>query len=257
MNTNLNSSGNFNELVFENKNKAYGAYAIRKSYHDHVTISLIVSSAFFGILALLAILYTNRKIDIPNVVDVNTPVILTSIIRDVIIPEPIKKIEKVIKNVDTAPKTISGQLSASDNKKDFLDKTNDQNLISKNPNPKGSDSTTNKDPEIKLPVIITPTKVELYAQQMPQMDNMAQFIVDNLRYPRTAIENGTKGVVFVTFVVELDGSITDIKLLRGIGDGCEQEAMRVISLMPKWKPGMNNGKAVRVQCNLPVSFKLQ
>jgi protein TonB len=71
-----------------------------------------------------------------------------------------------------------------------------------------------------------------------------------------ARESGIQGKVFVTFVVEKDGSITDVKVLRGIGGGCDEEAVRVIKGMPKWSVGKQRGKPVRVQFNMPIVFKL-
>jgi protein TonB len=68
---------------------------------------------------------------------------------------------------------------------------------------------------------------------------------------------GVQGKVYVTFVVEVDGSITDVKVLRGIGSGCDDEAVRVVKSMPKWVPGKQRGVPVRVQFNLPINFKLQ
>lgn len=83
-----------------------------------------------------------------------------------------------------------------------------------------------------------------------------KFINDSLQYPRLALENNITGKVYVTFVVEKDGSITNPRLLRDIGGGCGQEAIRVVKMMPKWKPGTNHGKPVRVQFNLPVNFSI-
>ena len=71
-----------------------------------------------------------------------------------------------------------------------------------------------------------------------------------------ARESGIQGRVFVTFVVERDGSVTDVRVLRGIGGGCDEEAIRVIKNMPKWNPGKQRGKSVRVQFNMPILFKL-
>ncbi|MEN8225218.1 MAG: energy transducer TonB, partial [Bacteroidota bacterium] len=83
------------------------------------------------------------------------------------------------------------------------------------------------------------------------------YLGNNIKYPVMAKESGIQGKVYVTFVVETDGSITDVKVLRGIGGGCDEEAIRVVSTMPKWKPGKQRGKPVRVQYNLPVRFTLQ
>lgn len=84
-----------------------------------------------------------------------------------------------------------------------------------------------------------------------------KFLQENLKYPQMAKESGIQGTVYATFVVEKDGRITDVKILRGIGGGCDEEAIRVIKMMPKWKPGQQRGKGVRVQFNLPIKFTLQ
>jgi TonB family protein len=88
------------------------------------------------------------------------------------------------------------------------------------------------------------------------IDALYKFLQDNLSYPTLALENGISGTVYVTYVVETDGTVANPKILRDIGGGCGQEALRVVKMMPKWKPGMNEGKPVRVQFNLPVRFVL-
>lgn len=84
-----------------------------------------------------------------------------------------------------------------------------------------------------------------------------EFLRENIKYPQMARESGIQGTVYVTFVVEPDGSVTDVRVLRGIGGGCDEEAVRVIKEMPKWNPGMQRGKPVRVQFNMPIKFTLQ
>ncbi len=83
-----------------------------------------------------------------------------------------------------------------------------------------------------------------------------RFLQENLRYPQMAREAGIQGTVFVTFVVERDGSVTDVRVLRGIGGGCDEEAVRVVRNMPNWQPGRQRGQAVRVQFNMPIRFVL-
>ena len=83
-----------------------------------------------------------------------------------------------------------------------------------------------------------------------------RYLAENIKYPQMARESGIQGRVFVTFVVETDGSVTDVKIMRGIGGGCDEEALRVIKNMPKWNPGKQRGKPVRVQFNMPILFKL-
>lgn len=89
------------------------------------------------------------------------------------------------------------------------------------------------------------------------LDALSQYLADNIQYPALARENGITGKVFVTFVVEKDGRVGQIKILRDIGGGCGAEAVRVVKAMPKWKPGKQSGKPVRTQFNLPVSFTLR
>ena len=84
-----------------------------------------------------------------------------------------------------------------------------------------------------------------------------EYLGKNIKYPQIARESGIQGRVFVNFVVEPDGSVSNVKVMRGIGGGCDEEAMRVIKSMPKWKPGKQRGKAVRVTYTIPVVFKLQ
>ena len=86
---------------------------------------------------------------------------------------------------------------------------------------------------------------------------LMEYVAKNIKYPQIARETGIQGRVFVSFVVEPDGSVSNVKVLRGIGGGCDEEAMRVVKSLPKWKPGKQRGKAVRVSYMLPVNFKLQ
>lgn len=83
-----------------------------------------------------------------------------------------------------------------------------------------------------------------------------QFLQQNIVYPQMARESGIQGTVYVTFVVERNGNVTDVRILRGIGGGCDEEAVRVIKAMPKWQPGKQRGKPVRVQFNMPIKFTL-
>ena len=86
------------------------------------------------------------------------------------------------------------------------------------------------------------------------MQEMMKFISENRKYPAEAKAKDVHGKVIVAFVVERDGSLSDVKIRRGIGYGCDEEAIRLIKSMPKWTPGKQNGKAVRVSMMLPVSF---
>lgn len=133
---------------------------------------------------------------------------------------------------------------------------------------------TEINPEDAQPVYVTPVKVQLedekplseetpfiVVEKMPEYPGgigaMHDFLAKNIEFPQTAIETGIKGTVYLYFIVEKDGSISNIKIIRGIGGGCDQEAGRVISKMPKWNPGSQRGKPVRVSFNIPVVFDLK
>ena len=119
---------------------------------------------------------------------------------------------------------------------------------------------------------ITPVKIEEEEEEEEQqiftvvendpefpggMEALYKYLAQNIKYPQLARDNNITGRVYVTFVVERDGSITGCKVLRDIGGGCGAEAVRVVKSMPKWTPGKQRGKAVRVQFNLPVNFNLR
>jgi TonB family protein len=98
------------------------------------------------------------------------------------------------------------------------------------------------------------TVVETMPSYPGGSDEMTKFIGSNVKYPPEAVKKGISGTVFVTYVVERDGSVTNVSVLRGIGGGCDEEATRVVSMMPKWNPGKQNGETVRVQFTLPIKF---
>ena len=84
-----------------------------------------------------------------------------------------------------------------------------------------------------------------------------EFLSKNLRYPDQARESNIQGRVIVKFVVNEDGSISDVSVVKGIGAGCDEEAKRVVASLPKWKPGKQNGNPVRVYFTLPINYKLE
>ncbi|MDR2907315.1 MAG: TonB family protein [Bacteroidales bacterium] len=119
-------------------------------------------------------------------------------------------------------------------------------------------------PNVKNGVIIvsmkSPDDVFTIVEEMPQYPGgenaRNKYLMENLSYPAKAREKGVKGMVAVTFVVEKDGTISNVKVAKGIGDGCDEEAVRVVKNMPKWTPGKQRNKTVRVQFTLPIMFAL-
>lgn len=102
------------------------------------------------------------------------------------------------------------------------------------------------------------TEVFIVVEDMPSFPggNVQKWIAKNVKYPILAMENGIQGKVFIQFVIEKDGSITDVKVLRGVDSSLDKEAARVVKSMPKWKPGKQRGKPVRVSYTLPINFQL-
>ena len=115
--------------------------------------------------------------------------------------------------------------------------------------------------EIKEEEDETETQIFTIVENQPEfpggMEALYKYLAQNIKYPQLARDNNITGKVYVTFVVEKDGSIANPKVLRDIGGGCGAEAIRVVKSMPKWTPGKQRGKAVRVQFNLPVNFNLR
>jgi protein TonB len=97
-------------------------------------------------------------------------------------------------------------------------------------------------------------------EEMPEYPGgrgaMYKYLGENIKYPEKARENKVEGTVYVNFVVQEDGSVASVSILRGVGSGLDEEALRVVRTMPNWKPGKQEGKAVNVQYNLPIKFTL-
>lgn len=108
---------------------------------------------------------------------------------------------------------------------------------------------------------IDETEIFTVVESMPEfpggMGELMKYLGSSIKYPPLAKESGIQGRVFINFVVEPNGAISNVKVLRGIGGGCDEEAVRVVESMPRWNPGKQRGKAVRVSYNLPVKFTLQ
>ena len=115
-------------------------------------------------------------------------------------------------------------------------------------------------PEVEEEEVVE-AEIFTIVEEMPEfpggMQKLADYLAKNIKYPQMARESGIQGRVFVNFVIETDGSVSKVNGMRSLGGGCDEEAMRVVKAMPKWKPGKQRGKPVRVSYILPVNFKLQ
>ena len=129
------------------------------------------------------------------------------------------------------------------------------------------DSEATKETKVEVAQIVTEEKEKVEDEIFVVVENMPEFpggelalrkfIAQAIKYPTIAQENGIQGKVFVNFVVDRDGSVSNAKIARGVDPSIDKEALRVVMTLPKWKPGMQRGKAVRVSYTVPISFQLQ
>lgn len=116
------------------------------------------------------------------------------------------------------------------------------------------DEEEEEEEEEQIPFV---TVEEMPTFQGGDINNFRTWVQKNLKYPDIAAENGIQGRVIINFVVEPSGKVSNVKVLRGVDPSIDKEAVRVVSMSPKWKPGMQRGKAVRVQYTIPIIFVLQ
>ena len=258
------------DLVFKNRNKAYGAYQLRaESAAITFRALLIVAPAFILLFAgpalyrkfhpeIVATQVTLPKDDLQIVEAVRPPM-------EVQPPkaEPVAEKRKTVK----MPSVIQVVAQpAKDEKPPLLDDLKDAvigqiaqaGLATGDPVTPVAVSGTGGDAVNDGPdnTVYDGSVIEKFPEFEGGMAAWSKFIQRNLRYPYAAQEKEVEGKVFLSFVVEIDGSITDVTLLKGIGAGCDEEAMRVIKKSPKWKPGQQQNRKVRVRYTMPLSFQL-
>ena len=264
------------DLVFEGKNQAYGAYQLRKNTGIRNLKALAVMFAAFLIIA--GIVYA--KVSIENYIAsknaaIEADVELQSLAEKKEIKEE-KKDEPEVEKIEVERVKSSVAFTVPEIKKDEEVKE-DQEMKSQDDlaetntaigafTVEGNDETAEvKHVEEKIaepePVKEEETKVFDVVEQMPSFPGgpsaLMQYLSSNIKYPVVAEENGVQGRVVCTFVVERDGSITDVRVVKSVDPSLDKEAVRVVKGMPKWIPGKQNGSAVRVKYTVPVTFRLQ
>jgi len=265
------------DLVFEGKNQAYGAYQLRKETGKRNVKALLW--VLIGIAAIFAIAYANLAIQnaMKQNVSVETDVELSKLAQKkeakVERKEPIKveMEQKVVEKVKSSVKFTAPEIKKDDEVKPE-DELKSQDDLSKTNTAigafdvKGNDEAEGEVLKAKEVVVDEKpkeeeTKVFDVVEQMPQFPGgpnaLFEYLSKNIKYPVVAEENGIQGRVIVTFVVERDGSITDVKVAKSVDPSLDKEAMRVVKSMPHWIPGKQNGSAVRVKYTVPVTFRLQ
>ncbi len=250
------------DLVFESKNQAYGAYELRKNSSQRHFRALLTAALVFILIVSAPILL---KQIFPKSVDKDVTVRTLSkielekpkenILKE--IPPPPPPLRNTIKF--TPPVIKPDELVPEEEIKLQKEVIETKAAVSNVAFDKGTDDVAA--PIATQKITEEPDQPFVIVEQMPQFPGgekeMMKFIHSNLRYPSMAAENGIQGTVIVNFVVDKEGKITRIKVVRGIGGGCDEEAIRVLAKMPAWSPGRQGGKAVLVSYTVPIKYVLQ
>ncbi len=271
-------SNEWSDLLFENRNKEYGAYVLRHQTSNRNIASILAILVF--VVAMVGLLIAKNAYDDYNskVIHAYDDAVVVSVLPDkapeVKRAEPIKqeKIEEVVENVKKSIRFTAPVIKNDDevNPDDEM-RTQDELMKSKisisafdvlNGSEEGE---VLKAKQMLATEIVKPkveeNKVFEYVEQMPSfpggMAALMQYLSKNIKYPPVAEEMNIQGRVICTFVVERDGSVSDIRIAKSVDPSLDKEAIRVVSAMPRWIPGRQNGQNVRVKYTLPVTFRLQ
>ena len=264
------------DLVFEGKNHAYGAYQLRKNTGKRNVMAILVmfaiGVAIAAFVAIKGVVENAMKQDVAIEADVELAKLAEK--KEAKVerkdePEVEKiEIERVKSSVAfTVPEIKKDEEVKEEQEIKSQDELQETNTAIGAFNVEGNDETAGEvlkakeviaEPE---PPKVEETKVFDVVEEMPQFPGgpsaLFEYLSKNIKYPVVAEENGVQGRVIVTFVVERDGSITDVKVVKSVDPSLDKEAQRVVKSMPHWIPGKQNGSAVRVKYTVPVTFKLQ
>jgi protein TonB len=270
------------DLVFEKKNKAYGAYQLRKGTSGRnikSIIILVVAAAIVGGGLAWKVVADKRAEEQRAYMEAMELSRLQEQAKKEKkeqqeikpkIEQPKKEIPEVRESQKfTAPVIKKDELVKEENQVKQMDKLDEKVAIS-NVDQEGTKDRTveavrndiavappppEKKEEVKHEVV---NKVYTVAEQMPSFKgNVNQWLAQNLTYPATAAENGIQGKVVLKFVVDENGNVSDVQVVRSVDPSLDREAVNTVKRMPKWNPGMQNGQPVKVWYTLPVTFKLQ
>ncbi|MFN8258621.1 MAG: energy transducer TonB [Bacteroidales bacterium] len=253
----------FDDVIFENRNKEYGAYALRTTYGKRGSVALFISIFLSSAISLVLLFRSvlNPQETFPDLVIDNTgtwielkqekPETEISIVQppaskfvsDKIFSKP-TFVDSVISENTGLPTNAEISNNGRNNGSDTLIRIIEKPL---------SENIDNGDDE----KIFLPTAIKEQPEFPGGYPALLKFIAKNVKYPGIAQENGIEGTVYIRFVVTRTGEIGNAKILRGIDESLEKEALRVVNSMPAWTPGKNNGTPVNVWFILPVKFMLK
>jgi len=256
------------DVIFTDRNKSYGAYDLRKQNPKNSSKALLI-----GVLAFAL------AISLPTIINIITGLIpkaedKVKIVPVVLQPPPPVNKQKPPPPPPEPPKPKIDQVKfpppvvKPDNEVKEQPPTVKELEVA-DPGQKNIKGDPNADIKIDEPVgnsdvkQVTeedPNKIFTSVEEEPSFpggpEAFGKYLSKKINYPAIAKENNVQGKVFLNFTVERDGSLTDIKVVRGIGSGCDDEAVRVLKSSPRWRPGIQNGRAVRVSYTIPISFTL-
>lgn len=254
---------NRNELVFENKNKKYGAYVIRKNYNQVMVKSLLITLTLLALILIPSFLISGKESRKEKVIS-NEQIVIDQINQDLkeeLPPPPppppteapkvqsLKFVETEIVD-ETVEETIRTQEELENSNVGKTDQEGDDNINI--PEDKGSSNGVVGQETVTEPFIIV--------EEMPSFQggelSMMKYIQSQVRYPEYEKEADISGRVYLRFVVQTDGSVEQVQVIRGVSKGLDKEAIRVISSMPRWNPGKQGGRNVPVYFTLPINFTL-
>jgi len=259
------------ELIFQGRNKEYGGYLLRKLSSRRHIFSMIIAIVIF-VLGVSA----------PSIIRVITPEnkekdVSVRTLTDIKLDKPKENVDEIVKALPPPPplKNVikftapvikpDEEVAEEEEPKLQQEVVESKAAIGSIDYDKGTD-----DPNAEMPEVM-PTEDQqiveetmepfLVVEQMPDFPGgeaeLYKFLQDNIKFPPMARESGITGTVYIRFVVNKDGKISNVTVMRGIGGGCDEEAMRVVKNMPPWKPGKQNGIPVPVYFTLPVKFILK
>ena len=270
------------DMVFAGKNKEYGAYQLRKGTSGRniksLLILVIAAALVGGFLAWKVIEQKQAEEQQAYMEAMELAKLQEQAKKEKKKPEPIKpKVEQkkeipVARETQkfTAPVIKKDELVKEENQVKQMDQLDDKVAVGtenkegvkdRNVEAVRNDIAVAAPPPPPAPKPEVANKVFDVVEEMPSFPGgqgaLMAFLSSNIKYPVVAQENGVQGRVIVGFVVEKDGSISDVKVMRSVDPSLDREAQRVVKAMPKWKPGKQNGSAVRVKYTVPVVFRLQ
>jgi periplasmic protein TonB len=257
MNALKENEDNFDEVVFEKRNKEYGAYLLRNKYHKNVAVGLVITiilTVLLVLIPLIIICFQRNKLMSAGSgligsgeVEVNLTTLPMISVSEIPLAENFNSKIPIIRNDSVKQYSI------------HTDEDNIGEIKKENKQVKYPDGGYDQSGQIAFGggfgSGVYGLDVVTHKPSFPGGDDaMNEFFKANIIYPELARNYKIQGTIFISFIVETDGSITNIKIIRGIGAGCDQEAERVTKLMPDWIPGKQNNNYVRVQVVIPIKF---